>query len=113
VQSGVHVMGDPERIEWVPSEGDSGRVIWTQALGLPNERKIQWSKSVPVLQNKEVINLVDDNSNGLVDEPGLSFHMHHASDEEMQVFITLTIAKMDSEGRVTPANRQVNVTCRN
>lgn len=113
VQSGVHVMGDPERIEWIPSEGDSGRVIWTQSLGLPNQRQIQWSKSVPTLQNKEVINLGDDNANGLVDEPGLAFHMQHASDEEMQVFITLTVTKTDSSGRIIPANRQVNITCRN
>ncbi len=113
VETGVHVMGDPERIEWLPTEGDSGRVVWTQALGLPNERTIQWSKSVPTLQNKEVVNLGDDNFNGLVDEPGLAFHMQHASDEEMQVFITLTINKADSSGRLVPANRQVNITCRN
>lgn len=113
VEGGVHVMGDPERIEWIPTENDTGRVIWTQAAGLPEERQIQWSRSVPTLQNKEVINLGDDNFNGLVDEPGLSFHMKHASDEEMQVFITLTVTKTDSSGKTVPANRQVNITCRN
>jgi prepilin-type N-terminal cleavage/methylation domain-containing protein len=113
VQSGIHVMGDPERIEWIPSENDTGRVIWTQSLGLPGERQIQWSRSVPTLQNKEVLNLNDDNQNGLVDEPGLSFHMNHATDEEMQVFITLTITKTDASGNLIPANRQVNITCRN
>ncbi|MBL4770317.1 MAG: prepilin-type N-terminal cleavage/methylation domain-containing protein [Planctomycetes bacterium] len=113
VQGGIHIMGDPERIEWTPTENETGKVIWTQAVGLPGERKIQWSRSVPILQNKEVINLGDDNFNGLVDEPGLAFHMQHASDEEMQVFVTLTITKTDASGRIVPANRQVNITCRN
>ncbi|MCP5023736.1 MAG: prepilin-type N-terminal cleavage/methylation domain-containing protein [bacterium] len=113
VQSGVHVMGDPERIEWSPTENEVGRVVWTQSLGLPNERTIQWSKSIPTMQNKEIINLSDDNANGLVDEPGLSFHVQHASNKEMQVYITLTVTKTDSSGRPVPANRQVNVTCRN
>ncbi|MCA9001034.1 MAG: prepilin-type N-terminal cleavage/methylation domain-containing protein [Planctomycetes bacterium] len=113
VEGGVHVMGPPERIEWLPTESDAGRVVWTQGLGQPDERQIQWSRSVPALQNKEVINLNDDNANGLVDEPGLAFHVNHASDEEMQVFITLTIVKTDSAGNPVPANRQVNITCRN
>ncbi len=113
VQAGVHVMGDPERIRWTPSGAEKGRVIWTQALGLAAERDIQWSSNVPTLQKKETINELDDNANGLVDEPGLAFHVQHADDQELQVFVTLTVAKENTNGNIIPINRQVNVTCRN
>ncbi|HRV80017.1 MAG TPA: prepilin-type N-terminal cleavage/methylation domain-containing protein [Planctomycetota bacterium] len=113
VQGGVHVMGDPERIQWTPATAEKGGVFWTQSLGLPDERQIQWSRNVPILQNLETANERDDNDNGLVDEPGLSFHVEHAEDRELQVFVNLTVSKTDSRGQVVPRSRQVNITCRN
>ena len=45
VQSGVHVMGDPERIAWTPASAARGGVFWTQSLGIVGaEREIQWSR---------------------------------------------------------------------
>ena len=112
VQDGKLVLGEPERIRWVAG-GSKGRVMWTRALGLANESEIQWSSNVPLLQHKEVANDKDDNFNGLVDEPGLSFHVEHAPDKALQIFCTLTVSKEDSSGATIPVNRQVNVTCRN
>ncbi|MEZ5976363.1 MAG: prepilin-type N-terminal cleavage/methylation domain-containing protein [Planctomycetota bacterium] len=113
VQAGVHVMGDPERIRWQPTNEEKGRVLWTQGLGMPDERELQWSQNVPTLQDREILNTIDDNNNGLDDEPGLAFHVEQAQDKEMQIFVTLTISKEDSTGNRIPTSRQVNVTCRN
>ncbi len=112
VQNGKLVLGEPERIRWIES-GQKGRVTWTRAVGQPEESEIQWSSNVPLLQDKEVVNEKDDNFNDLVDEPGLSFHVEHAPDKALQIFITLTVSKEDSSGATIPVHRQINVTCRN
>ena len=112
VNNGKLVLGSPERIRWIASQ-DKGRVTWTHAVGQPEENEIQWSGNVPILQDKEVVNERDDNFNDLVDEPGLSFHVEHADDKELQIYVTLTVSKEDSSGSTIPVHRRVNVTCRN
>ncbi len=112
VQNGKLVLGEPERIRWLQS-GNKGRVTWTTGVGQKDESEIQWSSNVPVLQDKEIVNERDDNMNGLVDEPGLSFHVEHAADKALQIFVTLTVSKENSSGSTIPVHRQINVTCRN
>lgn len=107
------VESDPERISWEPGLDGSGRLVWSQNPDDPNERRVIWSNSVPTLQRGELDNEVDDNSNGLDDEPGLAFHVEAEPDSELQLFILLTIEKIDQDGKRVPASRQVNVTCRN
>ena len=113
VNNGRLILGAPERIRWLASSEDRGRVMWTQGMGQPDEREIQWTSNVPILQEREVVDLADNNQNGLNDEPGLSFHVQREEDESMQIFITLTVSKTDSSGKEIPVSRQVNITCRN
>lgn len=105
--------GDPERIAWEAHES-LGRVLWTTAPDLPEERTLVWSKAVPPLSLGELPNGLDDNENGLADEPGLVFALEESpAHEAREVSAHLTIERRDKDGRLTPSRRMVRVTCRN
>lgn len=112
-ENNAFVESDPERISWEAGPNGNGRMVWSQNPGEPNERRVVWSNSVPVLQEGEIDNETDDNDNGLDDETGIAIHVESESDEEVQVYVHLTIEKIDQDGNRVPASRMVNVTCRN
>jgi len=103
--SGVLVYGDPERIEYQPQ---SGSVIWSQNPGLSNARNVVWSQWVPLNLDGEAVNTIDDNNNGLVDEPGLSFDL-----QDSKVNVNLTLERKDSKGVLFKRTLSRTVTCRN
>ncbi len=67
--AGAAVLSGPQKLELDPS----GRIVWTQDPGLAGEQSVVWVSGVPGLLEGELPNGVDDNGNGLVDEPGLCF----------------------------------------
>jgi type II secretory pathway pseudopilin PulG len=50
-----------------------GRVVWTDNVTLPSQTSSNWCSGVTALLEGETLNGLDDNGNGLIDEPGLSF----------------------------------------
>lgn len=104
-ESGVLVMGDLERIEYVPA---ASSVVWTQKPETEAARSVVWSQWVPPSLDGEVDNGLDDNENGLVDEPGLSFDAVGS-----RVNIRLTLARKDSQGHLHKRTRVNTITCRN
>jgi hypothetical protein len=63
-------MGDPRRIE---IDADAQAVRWVENPGLGNEQSSYWASNVAALYEGELANGLDDNGNGLIDEPGLFF----------------------------------------
>lgn len=66
-QPGGVVLDDTQRIRFVAA---TGRVEWVQDFGLPEERVVVLTSGVPTLLEGELMNNLDDNGNGLVDEAG-------------------------------------------
>lgn len=112
-ENGTYIESDPERLSWESGPDGIGQMIWFQNPGEDNQRRVAWSNSVPILHRGELDNDSDDNGNGLNDETGMAFHVESESDQEVQVFIHLTIEKFDPDGNRVPTARSVNVTCRN
>lgn len=103
VQDGEVVLGDPERIG---SEGQ--QVLWRQNPGMPEERRVSWCNTLRDVMLDEIDgNLLDDNDNGLFDEPGLSFTLQGDA-----VTIRLCLERDRESGAVTRAVETV-VTVRN
>lgn len=67
--AGAAVVSGPQKLEL----DASGRVVWTQDPALATEQSVTWVSGVPALLEGELGNGLDDNGNGLVDEPGLCF----------------------------------------
>lgn len=57
----------PQRVEF---DAAAGRLMLTRDPGLPSESEIPWGSGVPALLEGELANGLDDNGNGLIDEPG-------------------------------------------
>jgi len=104
-QVGGVVLGDTRRIQFVPGQG---RVEWIDRLGLANERTLVICNRVPDLMEGEVVNNVDDNGNGLVDEPGLCFAI-----EDNTLTIRLTLEADGPHGATMSRTFQGLVFCRN
>jgi len=68
LEDGVLVWSDPEEIRL-----DGNAVEWRENPGAAEERRVTWTNLVSPLLAGELVNGVDDNGNGLVDEDGLSF----------------------------------------
>ena len=67
--AGAPVVSGPQDLALSPD----GRIVWTLDAGLPTEQSVGLASGVPALLEGESANGVDDNGNGLVDEPGLCF----------------------------------------
>lgn len=65
-------------------EGDEA--LWVTSPMLPDERRSRWVRGIPALFAGEELNGLDDNGNGITDEPGLYFSRRGTS---IQVGLTL------------------------
>jgi hypothetical protein len=103
-EDGEFVWSNPERIGL--EGGDA--IAWCDNPGEADERRVVWSRLVSPLLEGEVINGVDDNGNGLIDEDGLSFVV-----EGDRVVIRLTLRRPESDGRLVEQTVESIVYCRN
>lgn len=102
-QDGEAVWSDPERIQ---REEGAAQITWSKNPGAPEEQHVVWTKWVREYMDGEVLNGIDDNDNGLIDEKGLSFTI----DGDL-VTIRLTLEKIAPDGHpvTVPLETQVNV----
>jgi len=102
-QDGEVVWSDPERIR---REEVAAQITWSKNPGIPGEQRVVWTKWVSEYMKGEVLNGIDDNGNGLIDEKGLSFTI-----EENLVTIRLTLEKTGPDGNsvTVPLETQVDV----
>lgn len=105
VQDGKLVVGDPERIGL---SADQTQVVWSKNPATPAERRVAWCNSVRALLEEELGNGLDDNTNGLTDEKGLSF----AIDGDT-ITIRLTLEQPTKDGTFLTRTVETTVTCRN
>jgi prepilin-type N-terminal cleavage/methylation domain-containing protein len=106
MENGVPIWSDPQKIGLTPGEGQ--QVTWFQNPGGANEKRIVWSKWIADFAKGELLNGIDDNGNGLIDEKGLSFVVDGNS-----VTIRLTIQQPGPQGTWVTKNLEATVTCRN
>ncbi len=106
IQDGVVVSSPEQRIEL--SNVDGGQVVWIQNPGASGEKRVVWSKNIPQFLQQELDNGADDNSNGIIDETGLSFVK-----EGRSITIFLTVRRTTADGHVFEKSLQDTVTCRN
>ncbi|MFT7678334.1 MAG: prepilin-type N-terminal cleavage/methylation domain-containing protein [Planctomycetota bacterium] len=111
-ENNMLVESEPERISW-KAQGSGGQLVWEQNFDQPSKRRVVWSNSVPMLQMGEIANELDDNGNGLQDEPGIAFSVEAEASNQAQVYVHLTIEKTNPDGKQVPTARSINVTCRN
>jgi len=104
LEDGEVVWSDPEAI----SLEDGSKVSWAENPGAADERRVVWTNLVSPLLEGEVVNGVDDNGNGLIDEDGLSFVL-----EGNRVLIRLTLRRPELDGRLVEETVESVVTCRN
>jgi len=104
VEDGEVVWTDPESI----LQDDGTRLLWQQNPGLAEERRVVWSHLVEPFLEGELVNGVDDNGNGLIDEQGLAFVINGN-----QVTIRLSLGRNSSDGTSTVRTVETRVTCRN
>ena len=115
--------GNPERLvfeydvgevdDGVDNDGDGlideGRVVLVENPSLPGERRRVLCNWVSESLEGEVPgNLVDDNGNGLVDEPGFCIHF-----DGRRATARLTLARMDSYGNLVEHTFLKSVALRN
>lgn len=108
LEDGVASISDPKQIDLAYEDG--WMLAYRDKPGEPGERRVVWSKWVPELFEGEGLAFDgdDDNGNGLIDEPGLSFVQ-----EGRIVRIYLTIKRQASDGQVTTRTLTAEVTVRN
>jgi len=105
LEDGVIVWSDPEQIRL--SDGQDA-VEWYENPGAVEERRAVWTNLVSPLLEGEIVNGIDDNGNGLVDETGLSFVL-----EGNTVRIRLTLRRPEVDGRTVMQTVEQVVSCRN
>jgi len=105
LEDGEVVWSAPEQIHLDDSRT---QVQWRENPDAAGERKVVWTDLVSPLLEGELINGVDDNQNGLVDEDGLSFAL-----EGERVIIRLTLRRPEVGGRTVQQTVESIVTCRN
>lgn len=109
VVDGEIVWDDPE---WVGLTGAQGQLAWKERPDEPDERRVVWTNAVRPFLAGELVNGVDDNDNGLIDEKGLAFCIDR-SGEQPKVIIRITLERKDSHGLPLTSTLQETVTCRN
>ena len=106
VQDGQVVWSDPEQIGL--EDGNDARVLWLQNPNQLEERRVVWCNIVRPFLEGEVLNGVDDNGNGLVDEKGLNFTL-----QGNMVAIRLSLERVRSNGETITNSVETQVTLRN
>lgn len=105
-QNGEPIVSPPQRIAL--SQDPKSSVTWYQNPGQSSEMRVVWARDLRDFCAGEVLNGVDDNGNGLVDEKGLAFEVEGA-----MVRITLTLERIGPDGQVVTKTLETRVTCRN
>ncbi len=105
IEDGEVIWEDPERIALDDSDS---RVFWSQNPDTDEERRVFWTSLVAPFLEGELLNGVDDNGNGLVDEKGLSFSI-----DRKAVTVRLTLEERTREGEIVTRTLERTVTCRN
>jgi hypothetical protein len=105
VEDGEVVWSDPEKIAL---QEESGAVYWSQNEGELNERRVVWANTVSEMLEDELMNGVDDNGNGLVNELGLAFVL-----DDRSVTIRLSLERELEDGKRIQVTKETTVTCRN
>jgi hypothetical protein len=105
VEDGVAVWSDPEVIGLAE---ENGQVYWGQNVGTEQERIVVWANTVSEMLEDELLNGIDDNGNGLLDELGLAFVVN-----DKGVTIRLTLERSQDDGKKRQVTRETTVTCRN
>ena len=92
LEDGEVVWSAPEEIRLTDART---QVEWRENPEAADERKVVWTDLVAPLLEGELVNGVDDNGNGLIDEDGLSFVL-----EGERVIIRLTLRRPEINGRI-------------
>lgn len=87
---------------------DEGELVWIENEGLPGEISTVYLRDIPEFLEGEVENALDDNGNGLIDEPGLSFEL-----TGNVLTIRLTVERRDPMGRLFRKSAVSSVRVRN
>jgi type II secretory pathway pseudopilin PulG len=88
---------------------DEGQVVLTRNLGEFDEIDVVIGSGVSRLLQGETANVLDDNGNGLIDEPGLSFLLDGTS----SLRVRLTLEARDPRGLPLMRTVQTTVNMRN
>ena len=86
--------------------GERNKIVWSEAAA--ENRRVVWSEYARQYLAGEVLNGVDDNNNGLIDEKGLSFDLDGNS-----IVIRLSLEREDKDGKPITRTLEARVTCRN
>ena len=105
LQDGEVVWGDSQ---WIGLDASGTQVSWRERPDEPDERRVVWCSVVRPFLEGEIVNGVDDNDNGLIDETGLVFTL-----EGDCVTIRLTLERTSASGQVVTRNVEAKATCRN
>ena len=105
MEDGEIVWSDTEEIRL---DGANQAVVWRENPDLAEERRVIWTSRVSPLLEGEVINGLDDNGNGLIDEDGLSFVL-----EGNRIHIRLSLRRPESDGRTVTQTIDSIVCLRN
>ena len=106
---GQVVHGPMEEVAWVPTRSGLGSVHWSEQPEDGEERRVTWSKNVPIAYKAELPgNFKDDNTNGLLDEAGLAFTMSSKT-----ISIHVTVEREDEDGQLVSTQKKSVITCRN
>jgi hypothetical protein len=104
-EDGEPVFGEPQRIEL---EDTDNAVVWTQDPDAAEQRRAVWARHVRELLEDEVLDGVDNNGNGLIDERGLNFSV-----DGKLIVVRLTIERPGPHGGLVTKTLESRVTCRN
>jgi prepilin-type N-terminal cleavage/methylation domain-containing protein len=105
MEQGEWLWSDPLRIAYDPQ---TRQVTWCENPGESDERRQVWLKDVPQLAPGELLNGIDDNQDGLVDESGLSFFVH-----EGLVTATIHVMRPLRDGTLVVRQGRITVKPRN
>jgi prepilin-type N-terminal cleavage/methylation domain-containing protein len=98
-------------IEWGPRQSfelRDGGIVWIRDVDAESPRAVVLTGGVRALAEGESANGADDNGNGLVDEPGLSFELSGRT-----LTIRLTLERADRVGGVLTRTMTTSVKLRN
>lgn len=104
VEEGEIIWSDPQLIEL----SRETQLAWRERPGAEDERRVVWCSVVRPFLAGEIVNGLDDNGNGLVDERGLSFVLDGDT-----VTIRLTLERRGDDGEPILRTLTSVVTCRN
>ncbi|MFT5052545.1 MAG: prepilin-type N-terminal cleavage/methylation domain-containing protein [Chlamydiales bacterium] len=105
VVDGLTEWIDPERIVYDPAIGE---VHWIEYPGLPEELVTHRCRGIAPMLEGEIANGVDDNGNGLIDEPGFCLDL-----EDDVLTARFTLQGTDAQGRLTQRTWTRSIECRN